>query len=147
MTKNDRQKATSTFHIVVLALITGCIVTLVIAFRQGADFHAEHGFHSQQSFLQNHLHPLPIPVSVTLANDGQEDDIRRNNDPKQSNPPLAGLDCTSWGGPSIDAAKEMVYWQDIPNDQTYTSPFQPRDKIQYMTFEPDGGGWNNIRMR
>lgn len=38
---------------------------------------------------------------------------------------------------------------EIPSDSHYISPFHPnRDPSrpkQYMTFEPDGGGWNNIR--
>jgi hypothetical protein len=146
--QNDRQKAALTLRIAVLALIVGCFLTLVIAFRQGADFDVEHGLRVQQTFFfQNHLHPLPIQAGGTLVDDGQEEVVRGRNDPEPSTLPLAGLDCSPWGGPSVDAAQEMVYWQDIPSDQTYKSPFQPTDKIQYMTFEPDGGGWNNIRMR
>ena len=41
----------------------------------------------------------------------------------------------------------MVYWRDIPSDANYTSPYAnygPSPK--YLTFEPDEGGWNNIRM-
>jgi len=64
---------------------------------------------------------------------------------------LATLDCKAYGGPSIEAAQEMVYWQDISSDSSYTPPFykinnQEGKKRKYMTFEPDGGGWNNIRM-
>jgi hypothetical protein len=63
---------------------------------------------------------------------------------------LATLDCQAYGGPSIEAAQEMVYWQDIPSDSLYKSPFlvanQQLGYPKYMTFEPDGGGWNNIRM-
>jgi hypothetical protein len=46
---------------------------------------------------------------------------------------------------------------DIPSDSHYVSPFhiqrsrtnsnpKQQQQQQYMTFEPDGGGWNNIRM-
>ena len=39
---------------------------------------------------------------------------------------------------------------DIPSDSRYVSPFHVQKTAssvpQYMTFEPDGGGWNNIRM-
>jgi hypothetical protein len=58
----------------------------------------------------------------------------------------AGLNCDNWGGPSHDAAQEMVYWEDIPSDERFASPFhQSNGPTQYLTFEPDGGGWNNIR--
>lgn len=69
---------------------------------------------------------------------------------------LAGLQCDQFGGPSLDAAQEMVYWEDIPSDESYLSPFHPKvddrssggelQMDQFLTFEPDGGGWNNIRM-
>jgi hypothetical protein len=58
----------------------------------------------------------------------------------------AGLNCDKWGGPSNDLAQEMVYWEDIPSDASVVSPFHKPEKPQYMTFEPDQGGWNNIRM-
>ena len=63
--------------------------------------------------------------------------------------PVAGLDCSEHDGPAeADFAKEMVYWRDIPTDNSWTSPFKKTDPSdrQYLTFEPDGGGWNNIRM-
>ena len=59
---------------------------------------------------------------------------------------LAGLSCTRYGGPSDAEAAEMVYWKDIPLDSHHVSPFFRPDKTEYLTFEPDAGGWNNIRM-
>mmetsp|Transcript_36468 Transcript_36468/g.88342 ORF Transcript_36468/g.88342 Transcript_36468/m.88342 type:complete len:562 (-) Transcript_36468:4894-6579(-) len=59
---------------------------------------------------------------------------------------LAELNCEKWGGPEMEAAQEMVYWEDIPSDETFVSPFCQQGKERFMTFEPDGGGWNNIRM-
>ena len=62
---------------------------------------------------------------------------------------LAGLSCEKFGGPFDEKqVQEMVYWEDIPSDSDYESPFKVKKKgeVKYMTFEPDGGGWNNIRM-
>lgn len=62
---------------------------------------------------------------------------------------LAGLDCTRYGGPV--ETHDFVYWQDIPEDNRHVSPFHRKrkghiSKDEYLTFEPDHGGWNNIRM-
>lgn len=59
---------------------------------------------------------------------------------------VAGLDCSAHGGPSNDLAQEMVYWRDLPKDSAFVSPFHDKQTRRYLTFEPDGGGWNNIRM-
>jgi GDP-fucose protein O-fucosyltransferase len=59
---------------------------------------------------------------------------------------LAGLSCDAWGGPAKGAAEEMVYWEDIPKDNQHTSPLKNLERKQYLTFEPDHGGFNNIRM-
>eukprot|EP00559_Dactyliosolen_fragilissimus_P009977 CAMPEP_0184858704 /NCGR_PEP_ID=MMETSP0580-20130426/3790_1 /TAXON_ID=1118495 /ORGANISM="Dactyliosolen fragilissimus" /LENGTH=580 /DNA_ID=CAMNT_0027355005 /DNA_START=246 /DNA_END=1988 /DNA_ORIENTATION=- len=61
--------------------------------------------------------------------------------------PMAGLSCSAYGGPSDKDASEMVFWSDIPSDNDFLSPFlDPDGNEKYMTFEPDSGGWNNIRM-
>jgi hypothetical protein len=59
---------------------------------------------------------------------------------------LAGLSCERYGGPSDELAREMVYWEDLPTDAKYVSPLKKDDRTEYLTFEPDTGGWNNIRM-
>jgi hypothetical protein len=59
---------------------------------------------------------------------------------------LAGLNCDRWGGPSNDLAEEMVYWEDIPSDSQFISPFYKSEgPTQYFTFEADFAGWNNVR--
>jgi len=61
---------------------------------------------------------------------------------------LAGLKCQEkYGGPDDEyAEKEMAFWSDIPSDATYKSPFMDVKQERFLTFEPDHGGWNNIRM-
>ena len=48
---------------------------------------------------------------------------------------VAGLSCKAYGGPSDEDAAEMVYWQDIPVDASFVSPFKSKEE-QYLTFEP-----------
>jgi len=64
---------------------------------------------------------------------------------------IASLRCDKFeGGPlTSKATEEMVYWHDIPSDSKFVSPFKKTNEKagrQYLTFDPDGGGWNNIRM-
>lgn len=63
-----------------------------------------------------------------------------------SNSNIAGLNCDKYGGPSVEQSQEMVYWKDLQDDNGYQSPFYDPAVTRYLTFEPDGGGWNNIRM-
>jgi len=65
----------------------------------------------------------------------------------EDNHRIAGLNCEKYGGPSEEIAAEMVYWEDIPTDATFVSPYAAYGQSpKYLTFEPDEGGWNNIRM-
>jgi hypothetical protein len=61
---------------------------------------------------------------------------------------LAGLQCKEkYGGPDDEFAEtEMAFWSDIPSDASYKSPFLEEGEERFLTFEPDHGGWNNIRM-
>ncbi|KAL7480764.1 hypothetical protein ACHAW6_006426 [Cyclotella cf. meneghiniana] len=61
--------------------------------------------------------------------------------------PVAHLSCTDHGGPSDPKiVDEMIFWSDIPSDASYVSPMYEEGNDKYLTFEPDHGGWNNIRM-
>ena len=90
----------------------------------------------------------PPPSKIRIAN---EKDVATglstsNNDVTHD---TASLSCEKFGGPPNDSpfAKDMVYWSDIPSDTSYQSAFfDPNADEKYLTFEPDGGGWNNIRM-
>lgn len=79
----------------------------------------------------------------------------RNTNNEQPMPhPVAHLNCADHGGPTNQQIiDEMVFWSDIPSDASYLSPmhplndpYTPDDTERFLTFEPDHGGWNNIRM-
>jgi hypothetical protein len=48
----------------------------------------------------------------------------------------------------VEAQKDMVYWQNIPEDNLIKSPFLPKpgEPALYLTFDIDLGGWNNRRL-
>ena len=86
------------------------------------------------------------------ANDATKADTDgTTNDGPTPPPKIAGLNCDRYGGPSEEIAAEMVYWRDIPSDAAFVSPFKTWDdsdpsQKKFLTFEPDEGGFNNIRM-
>jgi len=73
-------------------------------------------------------------------------DEPENEEEEEEKETLVGLNCKPHGGPINKLAEEMVFWEDIPTDNTFISPFQKEGQKQYLTFESDHGGWNNIRM-
>ena len=108
----------------VALLLVGCFGCLMVSFWHGS-------FLLAQAPPKKHFPSLPKHNRPKLPSDAR----------------LAHLSCDAYGGPDDEAAHEMVYWQDIPSDHTYKSPFSPTDGVErYLTFEPDGGGFNNIRM-
>jgi len=57
---------------------------------------------------------------------------------------IAGLSCEKYGYKlRTDVLHELIYWRDIPDDSNYKSPFYDEEK--FLAFQPDEGGWNNIR--
>lgn len=108
----------------VLLLLTGCLLCLLASLWHGASLH---------------LQKTPKRSFPSLP---------RHNRPKlPSDERLGHLSCEAYGGPSHEVARDMVYWQKIPSDTQYKSPFFLKEGVErYLTFEPDGGGFNNIRM-
>lgn len=94
----------------------------------------------------NHKSVVDIPQR---DDDAKDEVVEEGSSPGKSTHKLGGLSCAAYGGPSDEIASQMVYWSDIPEDSSYESPFKQKKKdgpVRYMTFEPDGGGWNNIRL-
>jgi hypothetical protein len=52
------------------------------------------------------------------------------------------LNCEGHG---VKDAEHMVFWEHVEADQNYVNPFSPKEE-EFVTFEPDAGGWNNLRM-
>jgi hypothetical protein len=127
-----------------------CCTTLVLNVFHGTVMHSETML-SVEHFADKHIHSLKSAGSGSASTGGAVASSKKtkkmaqhaNSENLQS---IAGLKCDKYGGPSDEASQEMVYWRDITSDNAYESPFHTHDSIRYLTFEPDGGGWNNIRM-
>jgi GDP-fucose protein O-fucosyltransferase len=56
------------------------------------------------------------------------------------------LQCESFGGPSDEAAADMVYWRnDIPLKKQFHSVYGS-GKDKYFVFQPDEAGFSNVRL-
>ncbi|GKY92828.1 hypothetical protein MPSEU_000252300 [Mayamaea pseudoterrestris] len=102
-------------------------------------------------FLNGKLDPTILAATTGASNLAAPaaalDGFLQSSSSKSNKNQLAGLSCRKYGGPPDAEAKEMVYWRDIPADSQHLSPFRRNGgSVQYLTFEPDFGGWNNIRM-
>ena len=85
------------------------------------------------------MYPSPLDEEENSPPDDQkaEESPEEQEEQLREHEQLAGLDCKPHGGPPD--ASEMVYWEDIPSDATYISPFQKEGRKQYLTFEADHG--------
>jgi len=100
-------------------------------------------------WISNLMFEMRYPVDSMYSNAFIEAHLKTNpideDFQKQSNlPRLESLSCSKYGGPDDSLVQELIYWEDIPSDAEFKSPFYDTNK--YLTFEPDHGGWNNIRM-
>eukprot|EP00978_Attheya_sp_CCMP212_P048149 scaffold478846_cov59-Attheya_sp.AAC.3 len=113
-----------------------CIMSVTINVMHFYSLDPTHAGHDPHHAVRNRPEPQPQPQPP------------QNQPPKEKGHALGGLSCAAYGGPSDEIASEMVYWSDVESDSNFVSPFMTKhpDEPKYMTFEPDGGGWNNIRM-
>eukprot|EP00538_Stauroneis_constricta_P000684 CAMPEP_0119551132 /NCGR_PEP_ID=MMETSP1352-20130426/4475_1 /TAXON_ID=265584 /ORGANISM="Stauroneis constricta, Strain CCMP1120" /LENGTH=528 /DNA_ID=CAMNT_0007597141 /DNA_START=65 /DNA_END=1651 /DNA_ORIENTATION=+ len=104
-----------------------------------------HGQHDAlEHFLVNHVNAASeMTASKTKSIEFLSSEKNGSKDKGKHNL----LDCSEYGGPYTEKeTMDVVYWKDIPSDSQYVSPFYDPSTVKYLSFEPDGGGWNNIRM-
>jgi hypothetical protein len=139
-------------HVIAAFLVGCCLTTLLLNFLH--DFSSLDGLDSSQSFHDNFAGPKKVLYSKqhspSIADIPQEaavssavrvvakQKLASNHDNMIHS--VAGLECKSHGGPNRpEDVQEMVYWEDIPKDNEWQSPFLKKNERQYMTFESDGG--------
>ena len=147
--KTRRIVRSSTSKIALIVLI-GCLISVIVSFSSEPALQTISLLHDKK-FLDS-------PSSASLENlyrarkfiKEERKRLKLASDQRRGH-----LSCERYGGPSDTVAQEMVYWQKIPSDNKYQSPFFRKNELirttncgneMYMTFEPDEGGFNNIRM-
>jgi hypothetical protein len=136
-------------------LLGCCFATIVLNIFHAAVIHDHDADTHLDHFADKHMRAVdPAAAAFELNHREQQDhnidkNIKKITSPSDSNSnsnSIAGLNCDAYGGPSFESSQEMVYWKDLKEDTGYQSPFYDPAVKRYLTFEPDGGGWNNIRM-
>jgi hypothetical protein len=78
---------------------------------EGIDMHQKHEEDEEELPERGH------------SDDEEEHKANANGDASAM---VAHLSCAKHGGPEDEFAQEMVYWQDIPSDARYVSPFHSK---------------------
>lgn len=87
-----------------------------------------------------HSHNTPLHQAVVdFKQESRRHQTGRNGGGIDDTIRFGELNCDAYGGPPKEVAKEMVYWQELPEDAQWVSPFKHPSETKYLTFEPDGG--------
>jgi GDP-fucose protein O-fucosyltransferase len=159
--RSQRPTLLSMLLVVTILLSTVIYYYLYIITDIQNDAYYYHFYTHSNSFLDFTTILSNGTTSATISNTHaallfNEQDSRTRSKPH----PVAELSCQIYGGPtSKEAIHEMIYWYNIPSDSNYymhpskgfsktTTEVDDDDDSEerYLTFEPDEGGWNNIRM-
>ncbi|EED90839.1 predicted protein [Thalassiosira pseudonana CCMP1335] len=122
-----------------------CFMVAIVNIQFHHQFHDEHvGDKLKRDFHERHFQTSRTNNAATDSIGSETNNINDSNEIHK----LAGLHCEEkYGGPNdAYAENEMAFWSDIPSDASYKSPFMIEGEEKFLTFEPDHGGWNNIRM-
>jgi len=128
-----------------LVFIICCAVVSIVNINLHHMFHDEHVHIKAQRDFHAIIKGSAMDKST---NNQQQIEQQSDNGSGSTEHQLAGLKCQEkYGGPDDEfAEREMAFWSDIPSDASYKSPFLDEGEERFLTFEPDHGGWNNIRM-
>lgn len=88
------------------------------------------GIHTKENNSEHELHDTSHNIKSSVLNDVKNE--------------RGFLTCD---GEKVDS--EVIYWKIVPGDNSYESPITPHHGMhhdKYLSFEYDGGGWNNVRM-
>ena len=134
-----------------LVFVICCVVVSIVNINLHHIFHDEHVSIKAQRDFHDVVRGSSVKVNNPTKNQQQQQDgVDSGSGSTRSNTEhqLAGLKCQEKYGGSADefAEKEMAFWSDIPSDASFKSPFLDEGEERFLTFEPDRGGWNNIRM-
>jgi hypothetical protein len=142
-TNNSRKRNQRFYSHAAFFLLGCCFATMVLNVFHAAVIHDHDADTHLDHFADKHMRAVDQVATNKMKKPSIDKNIMKIASHSDS---IAGLKCDAFGGPSLQLSQEMVYWKDVEEDNGYQSPFYDPAVKRYMTFEPDGGGWNNIRM-